>query len=109
MADGCALVAVVGDDLYPCRSHEGYDHHFAAHWPACPAPFCKLPPGHRELHDIPFGEAGVMSAQDARIRRLEAVARDMLAAFTKGSDGYRARVGQVQIAKWQKRIEGTDG
>lgn len=109
MADGCALVAVVGDDLYPCRSHEGYDHHFAAHWPACPAPFCKLAPGHRELHDIPSGQAAVTSVQDARAQRLDAVAREMLAAFIKTSDGYRARVGQVQIAKWQKRIEGATG
>jgi hypothetical protein len=59
-AAGCALVAMVGTDRYPCRSHEGGAHHFAAHWPACPAPFCRTPPGHRSLHDIPSGKAEVV-------------------------------------------------
>jgi len=39
---------------------------------------------------------------------LEALARDMLATFIKTGDGHRARVGQEQIAKWQKRIEASD-
>lgn len=56
-AAGCAHVAIVGTTRYLCWSHEGGVHHFAAHWPACPAPFCKLPPDHRGLHDIPFGKA----------------------------------------------------
>jgi hypothetical protein len=55
----CAKVATVGKDRYPRRSHEGGVHHFAAHWPACPAPFCKLPPDHRSLHDVPSGHAVV--------------------------------------------------
>jgi hypothetical protein len=43
---------------FPCRSHDGGVHHYAAHWPACPAPFCKLPYSHYEagtMHDIPCG------------------------------------------------------
>jgi hypothetical protein len=36
---------------------------------------------------------------------LEALARDMLSRFIKTSDGYRARVGQVQIARWTEQLE----
>ena len=59
----CPVIAVVGDDRYPCRSHEGGipAHHFAAFWPPCEAPFCKLPPGHGSLHDIPAGEARIVA------------------------------------------------
>jgi hypothetical protein len=53
----CSVVAVVSGTVYPCRSHKGGKHHFAAHWPACPAPFCRLEPGHRGLHDVPAGKA----------------------------------------------------
>jgi hypothetical protein len=59
-AAGCPVMAEAGTNRYPCRSHEGGVHHFAAHWPACPAPFCKLPPDHRGLHDIPPGSAEVV-------------------------------------------------
>jgi hypothetical protein len=51
--------------VYPCRSHAGDVHHFAMLWPACEAPFCLLPPGHRELHDIPSGRAEYMDASAA--------------------------------------------
>jgi hypothetical protein len=44
----------------------------------------------------------------ARIDELQALARDMLASFIKTSDGHRARVGQVQIARWQKTLEGEN-
>jgi hypothetical protein len=48
---------------FPCRSHEGSTperaiHHYAAHWPACPAPWCRLPYSHfleGTMHDIPSG------------------------------------------------------
>jgi hypothetical protein len=43
----------------------------------------------------------------ARIAELEALARDMLGTFIKTSDGHRARVGQVQIARWRKQLEGS--
>lgn len=63
----CTMVAVVGEDIFPCRSHGGGRHHFAAYWPACPAPFCLLPPDHRDLHDIPSGTAGIAEkVRDAR-------------------------------------------
>ena len=32
------------------------------------------------------------------------LARDMLGRFTKVSDGYRARAGQVQVRQWEERI-----
>jgi hypothetical protein len=34
-----------------------------------------------------------------------AVAADILARFTKVQDGYRARVGQVQIARWRDQLD----
>ncbi len=42
----------------------------------------------------------------ARIAGLEALARDMLSRFTRTSDGHRARVGQVQVARWEKQLGG---
>lgn len=63
-AHGCLHAAVVIDGdrrvWFPCRSHEGGVHNFAAHWPKCPAPFCRLPYSHYEagtMHDIPGGKA----------------------------------------------------
>jgi hypothetical protein len=43
----------------------------------------------------------------AYVRDLEAVravAADMLSRFVRTSDGYRARVGQVQLSTWAKLI-----
>lgn len=61
-AHGCLHAAVVADGdrrvWYPCRSHEGGVHRFAAHWPPCPAPWCRLPAAHAEagtMHDVPGG------------------------------------------------------
>jgi len=59
----CNVAAVVGSDVFRCRSHEDSAHHFAAHWPMCPAPFCKLPPDHEGLHDIPAGKAVVVTTE----------------------------------------------
>ena len=42
-----------------------------------------------------------------RVADLEALARDMLSRFVKTSDGHRARVGQVQIARWEKQLGGA--
>lgn len=51
---------------YPCRSHEGGVHNFAAHWPhKCPASWCRLPRSHYlegTMHDIP---GGVVETHDA--------------------------------------------
>ena len=60
----CSLVAFVGENRYPCRSHDDGKHHFAAHWPACPAPFCRLEAGHRGLHDVPSGAAEIREEAD---------------------------------------------
>lgn len=65
IANSCGKVAIVGGRRFPCLSHENGQHHFVAHLPACPAPFCKLPPGHRELHDIPAGRAEVVEDDSA--------------------------------------------
>jgi hypothetical protein len=56
----CPVTATVGTTAYQCRDHSpaeggGTLHHFGAHWPACPAPWCLKEPGHRDLHDIPWG------------------------------------------------------
>jgi hypothetical protein len=64
-AHGCLHAAVVVDSKgnrvwYPCRSHDGDMHNFAAHWPKCPAPWCRLPYSHYlkgTMHDIPGGRA----------------------------------------------------
>lgn len=42
-----------------------------------------------------------------RIVQLEALATETLASYHRTSDGYRGRVGQVQIAKWQAVLNGT--
>lgn len=49
--------------------------------------------------------AGTLRHGD-RIAELEQLAAEILATFTKGSDGYRARAGQVQIAKWETTLKG---
>lgn len=51
----CEFTAILGGLAYPCWNHDDGQHHFAARWPACPAPYCRLAPGHRTLHDIPPG------------------------------------------------------
>lgn len=56
-----------------------------------------------------FGEAADAYAQGAadgheRIRQLEELAAEILASYHQGSDGYRGRVGQVQIKRWQTRL-----
>ena len=40
------------------------------------------------------------------VARRDVTAWDMLSRFVKTSDGHRARVGQVQIAKWEKQLGG---
>ncbi len=53
---------------YPCRSHEGGKHHFAAHWPACPAPWCRLPYSHYlegTMHEIPPGTVVLVGPNEA--------------------------------------------
>jgi hypothetical protein len=65
----CLHAAVVVDGerrvWYPCRSHDGGAHHFTAHWPACPAPWCRLPASHYAhgtMHDIPGGTVEIHDA-----------------------------------------------
>jgi hypothetical protein len=66
-AHGCLHAAVITwrgrRTWYPCRSHEGGVHRFPARLDdPCPAPWCRLPAGHRELHDIPAGRAEIHDA-----------------------------------------------
>lgn len=70
--DGCLHAAVVIDSghrvWYPCRSHDGGAHHFAAHWPPCPAPWCRLPASHAAegtMHDIPGGTVVLAGPNEA--------------------------------------------
>ncbi len=41
------------------------------------------------------------------VTELDGLAGDMLSRFTRTPDGYRARVGQVQVARWQATLRGT--
>jgi len=41
------------------------------------------------------------------VTELDGLAGDMLSRFTRTSDGYRARVGQAQVARWQATLRGT--
>lgn len=43
----------------------------------------------------------------ARIAELERLAADMLSRYAAAGDGHRARVGQVQIGKWETILKGT--
>lgn len=55
-AHSCDVTALLGGVTYTCRQHDDDGtHHFAKHWPACGAPWCLKEPGHRELHNIPWG------------------------------------------------------
>lgn len=57
----CDLVAVIGTVRYPCYRHQDGVHWFGANgMNTCAAPFCRLPHGHRELHDIPAGKPEVV-------------------------------------------------
>lgn len=49
-----------------------------------------------------------LAAAMAETRGLRELVIDMLTAFTVTGDGHRARVGQVQIARWRKRA-GLEG
>lgn len=46
---------------------------------------------------------------DNRAAELHALAADILSRFHATGDGHRARVGQVQIAKWQAVLDGGSG
>ncbi len=66
---GCLHAAVIvyqGRRVwYPCRSHEGGVHRFAARLDACPAPWCRLPYSHYlagTMHDIPPGTVEIHDA-----------------------------------------------
>lgn len=45
-----------------------------------------------------------MTSTSGPREQLAALCGDILSRFTKGQDGCRARVGQVQIAKWQAAL-----
>jgi hypothetical protein len=107
MAD-CTRIAVVGDTAYQCRSHEDDVHHFAVHWPACPAPWCRLKPGHRTLHDIPSGKPEFKDAPPAgtpvpriRVRMARDVpghaVRVFGAVLWRNQYGYRSRNGLARV------------
>lgn len=63
---GCLHAAVIvfkgRRTWFPCRSHKGGVHRFLARLDACSAPWCRLPAGHRELHDIPSGTVEIHDA-----------------------------------------------
>lgn len=44
----------------------------------------------------------------ARVAVLEALAAEILGTFSKGSDGYRARAGQIAVARWEHTLAGDD-
>lgn len=50
-----------------------------------------------------------VAASTERIAELEALAAEILASYGKTSDGYRSRVGGVQILKWAERVAGERG
>jgi hypothetical protein len=49
---------------------------------------------------------GYIRQQETRVAALELLAASMLATFGATDQGYRARVGQAQIAKWQATLTG---
>jgi transcriptional regulator with XRE-family HTH domain len=65
--------------------------------------------GHHQIADyFTAREPGKRDAARAaaRVAQLEELARDMLGRFTRTDDGYRARVGQVQIGRWEHTLAG---
>jgi hypothetical protein len=60
----------------------------------------------QSLPIIDHAIAQATAADTERIMALTALAEDMLASFTRTDSGHSARVGQVQIAKWRKVLDG---
>lgn len=54
------------------------------------------------------GEVAAPEADADRTGELILLAEAILASFTQGQDGYRARVGQVQIQRWRAALDGGD-
>lgn len=80
------------DDIWELLTAIGMklSHDFATHPKSHPAV-----PGVRRM---------TQAAECERLTAALDVAREMLDSFTQTSDGYRARAGQMQIAKWAGRI-----
>lgn len=53
------------------------------------------------------GKEPAAGTQGSREEELKLLAGAILATFTKGQDGYRARVGQVQIERWRATLDGA--
>lgn len=77
------------------------DHVVAAHTAVDRA---NLKRAEQELRDA---RAQYRAAEHARTRarQLEELAADMLSRFVRTSDGHRARVGQVQVGRWQATLD----
>lgn len=59
-----------------------------------------------ELEAFKTAAVGQAAADAQRILQLEQLAAGILASYHQASDGYRGRVGQVQIARWRKTLAG---
>jgi hypothetical protein len=61
----------------------------------------------RDVSDVVTAAApAIRAAASERITDLQNLAGAMLASFTRTDDGYRCRVGQVQIARWRATLDG---
>jgi hypothetical protein len=77
--------------------------------PSWLTPWADLDEKQREV-DMRIGAtvaAAVRAVSAARIAELTALADEILGSYSKAEGGYRGRVGQMQIAKWRERLDGT--
>lgn len=63
----------------------------------------------KAVTDAGWAPARVTAYLAGQVRQLEQLAADMLSRFTRTDDGHRARVGQVQIARWSAILRGEPG
>lgn len=62
------------------------------------------PPCHRQPDEL--DQAAARMILEAAAPHMEKLAAEILDSYIKTGDGWRGRVGQVQIARWRVRLDG---
>lgn len=90
--------------LYLPEAKESDVLHEIQHDTGCPV--YRAWPVDRETHSANVAVLEAEAANLARIAELEQLATQILDTYHQRDDGYRGRVGQVQIARWRTTLTG---